>query len=119
MIEKIRKCESILEELASPASEGNWASGVIEKIRAALENLRQVDSEFKEAATTLILNRQLTSGQFYLLGAFGTPTMRKNTEFEAYCAAIRCSGWFAITLCGPESAPGSGQFTLSLVIDRE
>ena len=96
MDEELRNCCSILEELVSPSNEGSCPSRVVERIMIVLQMLRQIDSQFfKEAAVTLVLNKQLTLDQFYLLRSLGALTLEKNIEYEAYCRALN-DGSFAV-----------------------
>jgi hypothetical protein len=129
MIEELRDCRSILEGLVSPGNEGSCPSRVVERIMTVLEILRQIDSQFKDAAVTLALNKQLTLDQFHLLRAFGALTLSKNIEYEAYCRAVddgsfavdhqtQCelaAAWAGFTLrehrCEPTASPNGGPAT--------
>jgi len=70
-------------------------AAMIEELRDCRSILEGLDSQFKEAAVTLALNKQLTLDQFHLLRAFGALTLSKNIEYEAYCRAVD-DGSFAV-----------------------
>jgi len=95
IIDKARKCYSILEELTSPTLEDEFPADLKRGIKGALALLREIDAEVKEASITLVMNKKLTIDQFYLLRALKVLTVGSNIEYENYLAALE-KGTFTI-----------------------
>ena len=95
IIDNARECYSILEEISSSPSEEETGRVARCRIDAALALLKEIDSEVVEVTLSLVMNRELTCEQFYLLRALSVLTHPSNPEYESYLIKLR-SGDFSV-----------------------
>lgn len=62
----------------------------------AISEFRKIDAQSREAALSLVLNRQLAAEQFYLLRYLGVLTCSDNLEYKTYLRGFE-EGIFRIT----------------------
>ena len=89
IIDNARECHSILEGIGSHPSEEETDKIALCRVDAALALLKEIDSEVIEATLSLVMRKELTREQFYLLRAPCVLKSPSNVEYEDYLTKLR------------------------------